>query len=341
MGVIAQVPRSLLELGFVLAIAGIALLMTTTSTPAQTFTVLGVFAAAALRALPTMTSISAALSTIRTGRVGLDIVQDVTQDLERGRTHEERPLSAERFAGDITLADVSYQFADGDTPVLDGISLTIEENRTTALVGSSGAGKSTLLDLVLGLLDPTAGSIACGGRDIHADLASWHAQLGVVPQDVFVLNDTVIANVAFGIPRDGVDLARVDEVLRMSRLSEIVAQLPDGLDSTLGERGMRISGGQRQRLGLARALYRRPGVLVLDEATSALDNLTEHEITRTLSELSGQLTILIVAHRLSTVRHADRLVFLKDGAVEAAGTFDQVRAQSADFAELVRLGTLG
>ena len=171
--------------------------------------------------------------------------------------------------------------------MLRGISLPIAENRTTAFVGSSGAGKSTLLDLVLGLLEPTEGSIECGGRSIFDDLAAWYAELGVVPQDVFLLNDTLTANIAFGVA------ARADRpVARRRGPGDVAArptrrELPDGLETVVGERGVRLSGGQRQRIGLARALYRRPSVLVLDEATSALDNVTEHEIAETLGTTAG------------------------------------------------------
>jgi ATP-binding cassette, subfamily B, bacterial PglK len=341
MGIISDAPRYLLEIGFVLAIAGISLILFTTTTPAAAITVLGVFAAASLRALPTMNRISANLVTVRTGRAGLEIVTRVVDELDAGGTHEERPRSATRYAGDIELRELSFRYPDSEQFVLSGVSLRIAENRTTAFVGSSGAGKSTLLDLMLGLLEPTQGTIECGGRSIYDDVAAWYAELGVVPQDVFLLNDTLTANIAFGVAAERVDRARVDEVVSMSQLDGLLDELPGGLETVVGERGVRLSGGQRQRIGLARALYRRPSVLVLDEATSALDNVTEHEIAATLGELQGNLTIVIVAHRLSTVRHADTLVFLKDGRVEAEGSFEQVRAQSTDFARLVELGELG
>jgi ABC-type multidrug transport system fused ATPase/permease subunit len=238
------------------------------------------------------------------------------------------------------LRDLSFRYPDAEDFVLRGISLEIRENRTTAFVGSSGAGKSTLLDVVLGLLQPTEGQVVVGGRVIVDDLAGWYAGLGVVPQDVFLLNDTLATNIAFGVPRDEIDRDRVHEVVRMAQLESLVGQLPEGLETVVGERGVRLSGGQRQRIGLARALYRRPRVLVLDEATSALDNVTEHEIAKTLGALQGTLTIVIVAHRLSTVRHADTLVFLKDGQVQTEGTFEEVRAGNADFARLVELGEL-
>lgn len=340
MGILADAPRYLLEIGFVVAILGISVLLFATGTPAEALTVLGVFAAASLRALPGLNRVAANLATIRTGRAGLDIVARVVDELDRGGMHEERPRSTEPFAGDIVLGDVGFRYPDSDEFVLRGISLDIRENRTTAFVGSSGAGKSTLLDIVLGLLRPTEGDVVVGGRSIGDDLAAWYSQLGVVPQDVFLVNDTLTRNVAFGVATEDIDFTRVHEVIRMAQLEGLVADLPAGLETLVGERGVRLSGGQRQRIGLARALYRRPRVLVLDEATSALDNVTEHEIAKTLASLQGTLTIIIVAHRLSTVRHTDTLVFLKDGRIEAEGSFNDVRAQSPDFARLVELGEL-
>jgi len=340
MGILSDAPRYLLELGFVVAILGISVILFTTGTPAEALTVLGVFAAASLRALPGLNRVAANLATIRTGRAGLDIVSNAVEELDASGLHDERPRNPGGFAGDIVLRDLSFRYPDAEDFVLRGISLAIRENRTTAFVGSSGAGKSTLLDVVLGLHHPTQGEVLVGGRSIADDLAGWYAGLGVVPQDVFLLNDTLTTNVAFGVPRDEIDRARVREVVRMAQLEDLVDELPEGLETVVGERGVRLSGGQRQRIGLARALYRRPRVLVLDEATSALDNVTEHEIAKTLGALQGTLTIVIVAHRLSTVRHADTLVFLKGGQVQAEGTFEEVRAANADFAQLVELGEL-
>lgn len=340
MTLISDAPRYLLEIGFVIAIVGISIILFETTTPAAALTILGVFAAASVRALPTMNRVSANLATIRSGRVGLDIVIATRDELARGGSHDEKPRTDIRYSGDITFREVSFQYPDADQPVLDGISLVIAENRTTAFVGTSGAGKSTLLDLVLGLHEPSSGFVESGGRSIHDDLPSWYAGLGVVPQDVFLLNDTLAANIAFGVPHEAIDRQRVREVVTTAQLDAVVTDLPDGLDTFVGERGVRLSGGQRQRIGLARALYRRPRVLVLDEATSALDNATEHEIARTLRSLQGSITILIVAHRLSTVRNADTLVFLKDGRIDEIGSFEHVRATSADFARLVELGEL-
>lgn len=340
LAILSDAPRYLLEIGFVLAIIGISAVLSSTTSPETTLTVLGVFGAASIRALPTMNRVASSLATIRTGRIGLEIVTGTADELRHGGMHDETPRAASRYAGNITLQDVEFRYPDAERPVLDGISLDIIENRTTAFVGSSGAGKSTLLDLVLGLLEPTSGRIECGARSIYEDLPSWFAELGVVPQDVFLLNDTLAANIAFGVPPSEIDLARVAEVIQTAQLDALVAELPHGLQTEVGERGVRLSGGQRQRIGLARALYRQPRILVLDEATSALDNATEHEIATTLRSLQGSMTILIVAHRLSTVRNADTLVFLKDGRIEETGSFEHVRATSHDFARLVELGEL-
>ena len=302
--------------------------------------VLAVFAAASLRALPTMNRITATFAVIRGGQAGLRIVNEAAADLDRGGEHDEKPRTSQTFSGDIELRGVSFGYADAPEDVLRSLDLTIAENRSTAFVGASGAGKSTLLDVILGLLTPTAGIVTCGDRPIDDDLAGWYQGLSVVPQDVFLLNGSIAENVAFGVQPDAIDVTRVREVIALAELTPFVAELPDGLETAVGERGVRLSGGQRQRLGLARALYRRPRVLVLDEATSALDNQTEHEIASTLRGLNGEMTIIIVAHRLSTVKDADRVVFLNGGEVTGDGTFTEVQRTVPEFARLVSLGEL-
>lgn len=340
LSIVTEAPRYALEVGFVIVIAGVSLLLFATTTPPQALTVLAVFAAASLRAIPTLNRVASNLGTIRAGSAGLRIVSGVADELAEEGQHEETLQTHIDYDGQIVIRDVSFHYPDSEQLVLDGISLVVPRNETTAFVGTSGAGKSTLLDLILGLLEPTGGSIECGGLSILVDRAGWYAQLGVVPQDVFLLNDTLAANVAFGVDSAQIDRAHVEEVVAMAQLTTLVAEMPNGLDTVVGERGVRLSGGQRQRIGLARALYRRPSILVLDEATSALDNVTEHEITATLAALRGSLTIVIVAHRLSTVRDADKLVFLQEGRVGASGTFEEIRASSGEFANLVQLGDL-
>ena len=340
MGILSDAPRYLLEIGFVLAILGISVILFTTGTPREALTVLGVFAAASLRALPAYEPHLREPRHDRApaGRGSTSFRTRSTSSRSAACTTNNR-AATERFSGDIVLRELSFQYPDSDEFVLRGISLDIAENRTTAFVGSSGAGKSTLLDIVLGLLQPTEGDVDVGGRSIADDLAGWYSELGVVPQDVFLLNDTLTTNIAFGVA-DGTSTGADPRGGQHGAARRSRGRTARGLDTVVGERGVRLSGGQRQRIGLARALYRRPRVLVLDEATSALDNVTEHEIAMTLGALQGTLTIVIVAHRLSTVRHADTLVFLKDGQIDAEGTFEEVRATSSDFARLVELGEL-
>ena len=337
---ISDIPRYLLEIVFIVAVAGIAGILFAIGQGSEIIAVLGLFAAASMRALPTMNRVSASVAVMRAGQAGLRILVDAMGELDDQGLHDEAPHSNTPYAGDIELSGVSFAYPDGDQLVVDDITLTIRENETTAFTGGSGAGKTTLVDLVLGLLTPKSGRIASGGRDIDDDLANWYAGIGVVPQDVFLLNASIAKNIAFGERDDQIDEARVWEAAAQAQLTEVLQSLPEGLQTVVGDRGVRLSGGQRQRVGLARALYRRPRLLVLDEATSALDNATEHEIARTLQSLRGQMTIVIVAHRLSTVRSVDHLVHLREGRIAAEGTFDEVRRHDSEFARLVELGAL-
>jgi ABC-type multidrug transport system fused ATPase/permease subunit len=209
-----------------------------------------------------------------------------------------------------------------------------------ALVGGSGAGKTTLVDVVLGLHDPREGEVTVDGTPIVGRKARWQLNLGYVPQDVYILDATLAENIAFDQEREDIDEGLLWEAVQKAQLEDVVRGLSAGLDTPVGEKGTRLSGGQRQRVGIARALYRRPALLVLDEATSALDNETESRISGTIRALRGEVTVVIVAHRLSTVRLSDQIVFLKNGRVQATGSFDDVRAANAEFAHLVELGSL-
>lgn len=338
---LGAVPSAVSQVLFALSIAVVSAALFTTGSAASTIGTLGLFGAAAMRALPTMNLMAQNVGAVRGAEASMRILTEAIEDLTSADPHVEEPITAEPLRGDITLRGVEFAYPDSPDAVVRAIDLVIPEHTTTAFVGSSGAGKSTLIDLILGLLAPTAGLIECGGVPILEDPARWYAGIGVVPQDVFLLNDTVEANVAFGVAAERIDREQVDRALRLARLDGLVAELPEGLQTTIGERGTRLSGGQRQRLGLARALYRSPRVLVLDEATSALDNETESQIAGSLAAMHGELTIIIVAHRLSTVRDVDKLVFLGDGRIQAEGTFAQVRDTVPAFARMVELGELG
>ena len=231
------------------------------------------------------------------------------------------------FTPSIELKDVEFTYPSAEKPAVRGVSLLVGEGQSIALVGRSGAGKSTLADLILGVLQPRAGTVNVGGVTPSVAVHRWPGSVAYVPQDVMLTNDSVRSNVALGLPRDVVDDDQVWDALRRAHLEDYLRAQPEGLETQIGERGLRLSGGQRQRLGIARALFSKPRLMVLDEATSALDAETEQAITRTLEELEEDVTTVIVAHRLSTVRNADIVVYLEDGETIASGSFDEVCAQ--------------
>jgi len=202
------------------------------------------------------------------------------------------------------------------------------------------AGKSTLADVILGVLQPTSGRILVDGRDVLADLRGWQSKIGYVPQTIYLTDDTLRRNVALGLPDDLIDEGKLADAVKLAHLDAVLELLPEGLDSMVGEHGVRLSGGQRQRVGIARALYHRPEVLVLDEATSALDNVLEREVSQAIATLGGQITLIIIAHRLSTARKCARVVLMKAGRVQDTGPFQALVERSTDMRQLVELGQL-
>jgi ABC-type multidrug transport system fused ATPase/permease subunit len=227
--------------------------------------------------------------------------------------------SASIFQQEISLSGISYTYPSASASAINGLSLTIPKGESVGFIGPSGSGKSTLVDLILGLLTPNAGHVAVDGQDIQQNIRAWQDQIGYVPQSIYLTDDTLRRNVAFGLSNEQIDDAAVRHAIQAAQLEEFVSNLPDGLETLVGERGVRLSGGERQRIGIARALYHDPAVLVLDEATSALDTATESGVMKAVTALQGIKTILIVAHRLSTVGHCDRLYRLQGGEVAAEG----------------------
>lgn len=306
------------------------------------------FLAAATRVMPSLLRLQTATLTIRSAAGSAEgtfaLAEDLDNPLETPQEDEvhqnvQRVLVGvyPDFRPTIGLKNVTVTYPGADAPAVRGFSIAVMPGQSVALVGRSGAGKSTLADVILGVLQPDAGEVTVGGLPPGDAVQRWPGGVSYVPQDVLLVNDSFRANVALGLPRDTVDDDRVWEALRRARLIDYVLEQTEGLDTQIGERGLRISGGQRQRLGIARALFTRPRLLVLDEATSALDAETEQAITKTLEELEEDVTTVIIAHRLSTVRHADLVVYLEGGRALARGTFDQV---CADVPALARQAEL-
>ncbi len=338
----AELPRQYLETAFILG-GGFLALMLTISGENDAIAVLGLFIAAGFRLLPTLYRFVSAGTTFRTGLASVDIVCADVAELEAAQEEERpkgTPTPVEPLREALTVESVSFAYEGSERPVLDDVSLTVHRGESVAVVGTSGAGKSTLIDLLLGLHHPRSGRIAVDGVDIDDDLEGWRNQIGLVPQDVYLLDASLRENVAFGVPEAEIDDELVNEAIQQAQLESFVAGLPDGLETVTGERGVRISGGQRQRLGIARAFYTQPKVLILDEATSSLDNATEAELAATINELHGKLTMIVIAHRLSTVKNSDRVFLLEHGRLTASGTFEELVATSPAFAELAELARL-
>ena len=298
--------------------------------------VLGLYAYAGFRLIPSINRITLNLNSLRHG---LPFASDLADELSALG-----PIASGEPVGDagtmplskaIVFDGVSYTYAPGSPAAVSGIDVTIERGQSVGIIGPTGAGKSTLLDLLLGLIEPTSGRVLVDGLDIRAAPRAWRRQIGYVSQTPYLLDDSLRRNVAFGLPGDTIDEQRLRDAISAAQLDDVVGTLPQGLDTTLGDRGARLSGGQRQRVAIARALYRDPAVLVLDEATAALDLQTEREVTRAIEALQGTRTVIVVAHRLSTVRHCDRIIVLREGRVAAVGAYAELRATDPHFQRLV------
>ncbi len=327
---IAQtLPRFGLE---ILTIIGLAVLVSTMvlldSELPEILPVLGLFGAAAFRLLP---AVNRLISNFQIINVSRPQVNEVFEDLDLPDQLNHKNSDRSTLTSAISIVDISFSYAESLKNVVSGVSVKIGRGEAVGLIGSSGSGKSTLVDILLGLLEPKSGKVLVDGSDIHDDLRGWQDQIGYVPQSIFLTDDTLRRNVAFGLPKDKIDDDAVRSAIRSAQLEEFVASLPDGMETVVGERGVRLSGGQRQRIGIARALYNNPDVLVLDEATSSLDTETEHGVMQAVQALQGDKTVIIVAHRLSTVEYCDRLYRLENAQIVDEGTFSEVTSRTKDL----------
>jgi len=238
----------------------------------------------------------------------------------------------------ITLKNVTFTYSGLDEPALRAIEVDIPVGSAVAFVGSTGAGKSTLVDVLLGLLEPEQGAVMVDGTDIRTigAIGRWQSAIGYVPQSIYLLDDTIRRNIALGVEDEAIDEPALREAIRVAQLESFIARQPQGLDTPVGERGVRLSGGERQRIGIARALYHDPSIIVFDEATSALDNTTERAVIEAVEQLRGRRTIIMIAHRLTTVKDCDRLYYLKQGAIEAEGDFEMLTNSHDEFRRMAR-----
>ncbi len=297
--------------------------------------ILGVYAFAGFRLFPTIQQVYAGVATMAFGKPGLDsLYRDLTQAWVDAAP-DNSALAPLQLRQRLELDQVRFAYPSAGRLALDGLTLAVAAHSTVGLVGTTGAGKTTAIDILLGLLEPAEGALRVDGVVIDRDnVGAWQKSVGYVPQTIFLIDDTIAANIAFGIPADRVDRAALERAARVAQLDVFVATLPKGFDTLIGERGARLSGGQRQRIGIARALYRDPDMLIFDEATNALDNTTERAVMDAVKALGHDKTIVIVAHRLTTVRHCDAIFVLDHGRVVASGTYDALIENSGQFRAL-------
>ena len=346
--VLGLLPKYFLEICFITAV-GLVIGVSSASPRGSSGALaqVALFVAAGFRTLPALTTLVSSVSMIRIGADPLEVIAGEVEQVREPPTGAADPteITVEELARlsawrQISIEAVSFAYPGASARALDAIDMQLPRGTSLALVGPSGAGKTTLVDVILGLHSPQEGRIAVDGVDVASCRSWWRGIVSYVPQDVYVLDATLAENVAFDVPRNAIDRDRLTAALKGAQLDAVVRELPQGVNTWLGERGVRLSGGQRQRVGIARALYRKPELLVLDEATSALDNETEHRVAATMRALTGEVTLVVVAHRLSTVRTADQVAFVNSGRIEALGSFEAVQAMNHDFARLVELGAL-
>lgn len=317
---------------FIVSFIAIAQLLLTQNTEALIAS-LSIFAVASIRLLPAASQILGTLGSLQSTRHVVDILysdlKEAEKQLARCNTlkkseNSNYASSSMCFIDKIKLSDILYWYSEKSDPALNNISLEIRRGESIAFIGKSGAGKTTLVDIILGLLTPHSGDITVDSVSIYQNLRSWQNLVGYIPQSIFLLDDTVEQNIAFGVPDHMIDYQKLEEVIAAAQLRDLVEQLPSGAKTRVGERGVMLSGGQRQRIGIARALYHEREILVLDEATSALDNETEKEVSKSIQSLSGKKTVIIIAHRLSTVEHCDRVYLLDKGCIIQSGSFTEI-----------------
>jgi ATP-binding cassette, subfamily B, bacterial PglK len=329
-----HLPNIMFELSLMAFIIGFFALTIIQGGGAQdTLSVLGLFAYSGLRMQPSMQIIIQGLNSLKFSSAPLD---DLHRDLRlttevRDVSHHAQPL---QFRDELRLERVGFRYERSARDALQDVDLVIRPGEQIGICGPTGGGKTTLTDIITGLLEPTAGRVTIDGHDLVEVERSWQANLGIVAQMVFLTDDTLRRNIALGVPDDRVDDQALWEAVKLAQLDAFVAELPEGLDTMVGERGVRVSGGQRQRIAIARALYRRPEVLIFDEGTSALDNATEAQMMSAIERLRGDHTIILVAHRLTTVRNADRIFFLEAGRVTGIGSYDELRECNAAFRQM-------
>lgn len=310
---LTNIPKPILESVGVFAVLMVAVIQIKTGgSVADTLSSLAVFLVAAFRIMPSFNRISGYVTTISYYIASLDAV-DLHLQL-KSRKNEKENLDLLSFEKAILIRNLHFEYEDKNV-ILDNANLNIEKYHSVAFIGPSGAGKSTLADIILALIEPQKGGVYVDGKNVSVNIDAWHDKIGYIPQEVYLLDDTIKSNIVFGVPEHKVDQELLNKVVKDAQLESFISSLENGLETIIGEHGARLSGGQKQRIGIARALYKNPELLILDEATSALDNGTEAAVMDAIDRLHGKMTMIIIAHRLTTIQKCDEIYEIRDGKV--------------------------
>jgi len=338
---LANAPHLIVETAFILAVVMLVLLLQgRADLEARLLPLLGLFAYAGLRALPSMHWIVYHSNNLRYAKAPLAEIRHDWSTLAPAPETQTPQTTRHPFSDSLNFVDVTFRYPGANAPALQEVSFEIRRGETVGIVGRSGAGKTTVADLILGLLQPSEGRILVDGAPLPEIGDAWRNAIGYVPQQAFLVDDTIARNITLGDDGTNVDQVRLRAAINAAQLDHWVETLPQGLNTRVGDRGARMSGGERQRLAVARALYRDPAVMVLDEATSALDYETEAALAEAIGSLHGARTMIIIAHRLSTVRQCDRILFFNDGRLVDTGTYDELLASNPTFRRLAEAGAL-
>lgn len=344
LSVLTNLPTNILNvMGFGILLIVLLYLIITRGNLIVVLPTIGLIAVSVQRLLPSASRISTNIANVRRYKPLVYIVRDAIDTLlkdDHKKNLNTKESSEIRFNEALILNNVTYRYPGTENNALTDIFLTIRKNTSFGIVGESGAGKSTLVDILLGLLTIDKGSILCDGVEIHCDNdISLSHLVGYVPQQVFLLDASIKENIAFGVDADTIDLLALQKVIRIAQLEEFIDQLPNGIDTKIGEKGAKISGGQRQRIGIARALYRDPDILIMDEATSALDAATEKEFNNALKNLMQEKTLIVIAHRLSSVQICEEIIQLEQGRIIASGKYNDMLEKSESFRRIYDINT--
>jgi ABC-type multidrug transport system fused ATPase/permease subunit len=318
----------------ILAVAGLLLFMgRSIESIAPT---LALFGAALIRLKSCMNMIVSSLTSLRYNSVAINPIWNDINKLTEFVSFSSTSGITKKLKNSIKIDAVKYSYPGSDKPAIKDISLTIPRAGSIAFVGATGSGKTTLVDTLLGLLKPEEGKILVDGIDINDNLSDWHRRIGYIPQFIYLLNDTIKNNIAFGLEDAEIDKEKLQKAVRTAQLEKFISSLSEGIETVVGERGIRLSGGQRQRIGIARALYNNPEVLIMDEATSSLDNITEDLLVKAIEELKKDRTIIMIAHRFSTVKNCDKLYFMKEGKIIASGNYEELLSGCDEFRKMAK-----